>query len=109
MFLCRWFGHKWNANGWVLGRDGHSDKSLSRRCARCGLIEKTTNDVEPEDDMDFLFVRLTADRLARHIIGDVRVVPTTEQVVHAQSIIDRTGTLYRMVAGFRLANGSIAR
>lgn len=57
---------------------------------------------EPEDDMDFLFARLSADKLARAIIGDVRIAPSPEQVAHAQSIIDRTGTLYRMVAGFKL-------
>lgn len=57
---------------------------------------------EPEDNMDFLFVRLTADKLARAIIGDVRVIPSPEQVAQAQSIIDRTGSLYRMVAGFHL-------
>lgn len=57
---------------------------------------------QSEDDMDFLFVRMSADKLARAIIGDVRVVPSPELLAEAQEIIDRTGTLYRMVAGFHL-------
>lgn len=65
------------------------------------LYEKES-DIPPADDGDYLFVQLTADKLARAIIGDVRVVPTPEQLAHAQSIINRTGTLYRMVAYFRL-------
>lgn len=60
-------------------------------------------DVEPEDDMDFLFVRVSADKLARAIAGDVRIVPSNEQVAAAQKIIDKTGTLYRMAAGFHLS------
>jgi uncharacterized protein VirK/YbjX len=54
------------------------------------------------DDIDYLFVRLSADQLARAIIGDVRFVPSAEQRAHAQQIIDRTGTLYRMAAGFKI-------
>lgn len=57
---------------------------------------------EPEDEMDFLFARLSPDKLARAMIGDVRIVPTHEQLAYAQSVIDRTGALYRMVAGFQL-------
>jgi hypothetical protein len=54
------------------------------------------------DDMDYCFVRLTPDKLARAIIGDVRIVPTPEQLAAAEKIIGKTGTLYRLVAGFRL-------
>lgn len=60
-------------------------------------------DPEPEDDNDYLFVRLTADRLARAIIGDVRIAPSAEQLANAQAIIDRIGTLYRMAADFRVS------
>ena len=55
------------------------------------------------DDIDFLFVRVTADKLARAMFTkDVRIVPTEEQLAEAQAILDRTGYLYRMVAGFRI-------
>lgn len=67
------------------------------------------NAAPPRDDdevtvhnMDYLFVLLTADKLARAIIGDVRTVPTQEQLDAAQRILDHTGYLYRMVAGFRI-------
>lgn len=55
------------------------------------------------DDIDYLFVRVTADKLARAMFTkDVRIEPTEEQLAEAQSILDRTGYLYRMVAGFQL-------
>lgn len=60
------------------------------------------DDEVTEHNMDYLFLLLTADKLARAIIGDVRTVPTQEQLAAAQRILDRTGHLYRMVAGFRL-------
>lgn len=53
-------------------------------------------------DIDYCFVRLTAEQLAKTIIGDVRSTPTPDQVAHAQDILDHTGTLYRLVAGFQL-------
>ena len=58
---------------------------------------------ERGDDMDYLFVQVTADKLARAIFTkDVRIAPTDEQLAEAQAILDRTGYLYRMVAGFRI-------
>lgn len=101
IFMCRLLGHKWSYK-WILPRDGHGDKYMIKTCKRCGVTETTKpEEPEPEEDMDFLFERLTAERLARHIIGDVRVQPSPEQIANAQSIIDRTGALYRLRAGFR--------
>ena len=56
-----------------------------------------------DDDIDYLFTRLTADKLARAMFTkDVRVPPTIAQIAEAQAVLDRTGYLYRMVAGFRV-------
>jgi hypothetical protein len=66
--------------------------------ANFGIIGDTMS-----DDMDYLFVRLTPDQFARALFTkDVRVAPTKAQLAEAKSILDRTGYLYRLVAGFDL-------
>jgi hypothetical protein len=66
------------------GKDGHPLGSIN-----CPVHGTAGN---------YVFERVSADRLARAIIGDVRVAPSASQLSAAQRIIDHTGSLYRLRA-----------